>query len=676
MNSSFPNMPTLLRTETDRQRPFAWINELSAFLSRNWRIMAVSIGVMMVLSLIYLMTSMPGFTASATLFIDERQSELLQQHATTADAQIENARIESEVEVLRSAGLARKVVSRLDLGADPVFTRSTSLLSHLTAWLPSSHGSPAASPYAREDRLVMHFLQMVSRHRIGVTYGIEIDATAPSPVLAARLANGLAEAYVAEQSDVKGNAARQAGTWWQDKLLELQDQALRADQAAQLFKSRNNIVDTGHGFLNEQQLVEINTRLVAARGRTAEAVARLDRVRQMTGSQHDGDVGTSDMLQSPVITGLREKYLTDARHVAEWSARYGRDHGAAVLLRREMVQLKASIGSEIRRIEAATESDVQVDRADEAAIQAQLDAVVRQSDATEKARTTLRSLQSSADTYRSLYVAFLQRTMQVAQDQSFPVADARIVTEARPPLTKSKPQGKLILVGAALVGTAIGFVLSLLREAVDRRIRSGADLAEQTGVACLVSLPAIGMSPAWTPWSRSRADHRPDASVPVVSPGDHGIEHPDGEFGRGIRRLQLRLQQRAIAGTGRRIGLISPTPGAGTTTVASNLVQSLKRSGHDAVLLTLGDLSESRERIQARIDLLRKAHDAVVVDFPSLSQACEAHAIFPDIEDMVLVVDADRLDGAGLLERLRDGGLDRRGLSGAVLNNVRDRIRT
>ena len=676
MNTSFPNMPTVLGAARDQPRPFAWINELSGFLRRNWRILATSTGIVMAIALTYVVASRPRFTATTTLVIDGKLSELLQEHPVTVDAQVQNARIESEVEVLRSAGLARKVLTRLDLANDPAFKERSLPLSGFGSWLPlhhlpSSDGSTARD--AAEDRQVTRLLGMIAPHRIGLTYVIDIDATATSPLLAARLANGWADAYIAEQSDVRNTAARQSAGWIQTRLLQLQDQAVKADQAVQRFKSGSGIIDTGRGLLNEQQLVELNSQLVVARGKTAEAVARLDRVHRITRPQGRADMATSDMLQSPVINTLREHYLTDSQHVAEWSALYGHDHGAAVLLRREMAQIQGSIDNEIQRIEAITRNDVDVDRAGEAAIQAQLDAVVMRSEAMNKARATLRSLESSADTYRSLYTAFLQHATQAAQDEAFPTSDARVITQARPPLTKSKPQGKLILLAATIIGLGIGMIVGLLRDALDQRIRDSADLTDQTGLRCLAALPMIGSPPARRSWRKRQAGTASSAAMAGVSIGHYAVDHPETPFGLSISRLQLRLRQRT-SGRGRLIGLIAATGGTGTTTIASNLVEAMSRCGHDVALLDLSITPGSRELIRERMDRLRHAHDIVVIDFPPLSRPCEAHAVFADVEDMALLVDAGRLDGTALLDRLRDGGLDRRGLCGVVLNNVRGHV--
>ena len=660
MNTSLLREPALIGPMPMPERPFAWLGDLIGFLRRYRLLLLTCVAATLTLAVLYLAWAAPRFTASATLVVDMPQPALFQQHASVSDAQIQSALIESEVEVLRSAGLARQAVAALRLADDPDFTAASSfsrlaslLRSRLGARLGARLGRPAPVPgMPTQERLVQQFMGMVAAHRIGLTYIIEIDATAKTPELAAALANGLAQTYLDERLAVRDASARKAADWVQSRLAQLHDEALRADQQVQLFKSGSGIVDTGHGLLDEQQLTELSSQLVAARGRTIEASARLDRIRAMAKSGSDPGMAVSDVLKSQVINGLRERYLTDAAQAASWSGQFGHNNRALVSLQHEMVALQASIGREIRRIEQTASGDLGADRAGEAAIQAQLDALVRQSERSGSARAALRSLQSSADTYRALYAAFLQRAVQTVQDESFPIVDARVVTSARPPLNKSRPQGKLILAGAVFLGLGIGFVIGLAREALDHRLRNQADLQADTGLNCLATLPSVTKSHA----TLER----------------YALDHPETPFGLGIRRLQLRLQQQGETGRARLLGLIAPSAGAGVSMVAANLATSLTASGHAASLLVLSGGAGSAQ-IRGQIERLRRDNAFVIIDFPPLDRPVEAHTLFAEVGSFALLVEAGRLDGAALLESLRSAGLDRRNVIGVVLNRARTR---
>ena len=61
-------------------------------------------------------------------------------------------------------------------------------------------------------------------------------------------------------------------------------------------------------------------------------------------------------------------------------------------------------------------------------------------------------LESKSKTYRSLYENFLQRYMDTVQQQSFPIADAHVITLAMPPFQTSYPKTTFVALLGLLVG--------------------------------------------------------------------------------------------------------------------------------------------------------------------------------------------------------------------------------
>jgi uncharacterized protein involved in exopolysaccharide biosynthesis len=73
------------------------------------------------------------------------------------------------------------------------------------------------------------------------------------------------------------------------------------------------------------------------------------------------------------------------------------------------------------------------------------------------ARVTLQDLESTAETYRTLYDKFLERYAETWQQQFLSVPDVQLASAAYPPLTKSAPKGLAILAAAAFLGFVIGY---------------------------------------------------------------------------------------------------------------------------------------------------------------------------------------------------------------------------
>ena len=72
------------------------------------------------------MVARPSYTAVATMLIDNRKSQFLQQSPSSSDALIDSAGVESQVIVLKSDDLALSVVKKLRLNEDPEFIGSDS----------------------------------------------------------------------------------------------------------------------------------------------------------------------------------------------------------------------------------------------------------------------------------------------------------------------------------------------------------------------------------------------------------------------------------------------------------------------------------------------------------------------------------------------------------------------
>jgi uncharacterized protein involved in exopolysaccharide biosynthesis len=83
---------------------------------------------------------------------------------------------------------------------------------------------------------------------------------------------------------------------------------------------------------------------------------------------------------------------------------------------------------------------------------------------TREGHAKLRELEAEALTYKSMYEAFLSRYVQTVQQQSFPVTDARVVTEARPPLRPSSPNPLYTVLLSLAAGLGFGSLVSFALE--------------------------------------------------------------------------------------------------------------------------------------------------------------------------------------------------------------------
>jgi len=457
-----------------------------------------------VLGSIYVVNQRPTYTAHAQLLIDAHKVQIFQHQSIVGDIPIDTAQVESQVQILKSENVGSAVIKNLHLTEDPEFIAPERGLlgTIINAVFSAFESSVAQSPPSEFElfRTAMAvFESRLSAKRIGLTYVIQIGFRSYSAERAAQIANAVADAYIVDKLEAKYQATRRASGWLQDRIKELREQVSTADRAVVDFKAKNYIVDTGgvgkdKRLLGEQQVAELNSQLTIARANTAEAKARLDRINSVLKSDRPSDaIGAtvSDTLKNEVVSRLRSHYLDLAARYSDFAVKYGPHHLAVVNLRNQMREIRKSIFEELQRLGETYKSDYEIAKQRIQGIENDLAHAVSQSQATDAKSVTLRELESTAQTYKTIYDNFLQRYMEAVQTQSFPITEARLISSASKPLGKSSPKTLRDLLLATLGGLALGLGIGVLRDLSDRVFRSTDQVESLLRTECIALVPLV-----------------------------------------------------------------------------------------------------------------------------------------------------------------------------------------
>jgi succinoglycan biosynthesis transport protein ExoP len=462
------------------------------FLRRQISVIVLALLASVALGIVYIYCTPLRYTGRAILIVDPPKIQLFQSQAR--DAPMDSAAVETQVQILNSDDIALAVIKDLHLDEDRDFVSSGSgIFSAITRFFDAFGSAPYNDP-SPEYRALQTFHKRLKVKRVELTYAIEIAFNSGNPYRAAQIANAVADAYELNAFKAKYQLTGQAAKWLQGRLTALRAQASDADRAIVDYKAENNIVDSGGQLMNEQQLAELNSKLIQARASTAEAKARLDRVEEIVASNDfDPDVAATvtDTLHNDVINKMRDEYLSEERRAAEFAAKYGAQHQAVISLQNKMRELRITIFQELKRTAEGYKSDYAIAKSREDSLQQSLDHMVSASQATSKAQVTLHNLESSAQTNRDLYDHFLQRYMESLQQQSSPIADSRLITHAKPPLTRSWPKPLLVMALAALGGLIFGAGIGMLRDISDRVFRTSQQIYEHLQAECISIIPLV-----------------------------------------------------------------------------------------------------------------------------------------------------------------------------------------
>ncbi|WP_342733660.1 polysaccharide biosynthesis tyrosine autokinase [Bradyrhizobium sp. B117] len=600
---------------------------LKTLVIRQYPVMLITVAGVVALSAMYLLTAPRQYTSTANLIIDSRKINMLQQQSSpTADAPIESAMIDSQVEILKSETIALAVIKDLRLVDDPEFTGGSSgLISNLLGTVTGLFAGPSApaSDYSLTRQALQRFQSKLTVKRLGLSYVIEISFRSLSPERAARIANAVADAYIVDTLESKYQASRRAAVWLQDRLKELRSQASAAERAVADYKAQNNIVDAGGRLLSEQQLAEINSQLTGARAQRAEAEARLSRITNILEGDAKAEAGgngsslidtlatVTDTLNNQVIIRLRQQYLDLAQREADWRNRYGANHLAVVNLRNQMREIKRSIGDELRRTAETFKSDAEIAKAREDSIEKSLSGAIAASNGNSQAQIVLRELESNAQSTRTLADNFLQLYMVSVQQQSFPITEARVITPASISLGPSSPKTNLILLGALVAGCILGGMIGFAREMLDRVVRTPSQLEALLKVSCLASIPVVSEKEARQFASTAGLTRLPSQGLKLLWPsrdpqpgksGGHNpangpsaskeidvaetvLTAPFSRFAEAIRSIKLAADLNSLDTPSKVVGVTSSLPNEGKSTTSKALAYAFAKSGSRTLLV-------------------------------------------------------------------------------------------
>jgi succinoglycan biosynthesis transport protein ExoP len=530
---------------------------------------------------LYVLIAPSTYTAATLVMIESRTGQFLPERSVLGETQINSPWIDSQIAIIRSDDLLASVASNLELETKPEFVETSAWWRR---WPFSLAGKTADSTSSSDtvDKILDILDKNLEVHRVGMSYVIEIRIRAHNPDLAAQIANGIATAYLTDQAVAKSDAGRRASDWLHERLQTLRQQSSAAERAVVEFKTKNNIVAAEGKLMNEQQLADLTARLVAARASTGEAEARLSQIETVIKADRPESTVTAvaDSLSNPIITKLRTEYLELVNREAEWSARYGKKHQAVARLRDQLRDIRSSIHNELLRIAESYKSEVAIAKKRQAELEGQLAGVITRSQETNQAQITLRTLESAAQSYRTLYDNFLRRYTEA--QQAFPSSEARVISTATPPSFKSHPRKDLVAAIAMLAGLALGFGLALFREMMDRAFRTSGQVQAAVSTECVAMVPRLRPGKAAAPW-------RLDATLEAVPRLTHynenavqaAVNSPLSPFAEAIRSIKLAADLSSV----KVIGLVSSIPGEGKSTIAMALGELMVQSGARVVLV-------------------------------------------------------------------------------------------
>jgi chain length determinant protein EpsF len=449
-------------------------------IKARWRIAgAVFVGTVALAVLLALI--LPNkYSAVASIVVDAKMDATVGGQSM-ADAVMQSY-VNTQADVVTSERVAQRVVRKLALDRDPdlrkAWMRKTGGKGDIIGWL--------ADYLLDNKRVVAEPANATATRQTNV---IEITVKWPDGKMAAALANAFAQTAIETNIELKVEPAKQYSAWFDQR-----SAALRADlQAKQKrlsdFQSATGIIATDEKLdVENARLAELSTQLVTIQTLRQEA--------QSHQKQSGGDnASLPEVLQSPLIQGLKDNLTTAEATQTEVAGRLGKNHPDYKAAAAEVASLRARIAAETEKIVASLGSTTQVNVRRENDVRAALEAQKARVLELKHGHDAAAVLESDVATAQRDLDAVSQRLAISKLESLTQQTNVVQLTTAAVPVIPSSPKLPIFFLVGVFLGLICGMGVALLLEMKDLRLRNEEDLVRLLGVPVLGRIKTLVPGP-------------------------------------------------------------------------------------------------------------------------------------------------------------------------------------
>jgi len=543
-------------------------------IRRRWRLIAAIAvaGSMATFTLCKMLT--PLYSSRVTVLIDPGAP---QRTATSIDPMSflppsEESVRKNEIAIIRSRGLAERVISELHLDQTPEFNprlrppsllrdlvkRAKTVLTDVMTWMGWQPRLPSR-PASEKDEATDIFASRLDATATDASRVVDIRFSSQDPKLAYEVADAVAASFVWDRGEQENARAKLATHSLEAEITQLNKKIHDTERYIDRMKSEHGVLPAADFSIISQQMSDLGRQLVAASAERAAAESKVQEVDAAIGEGHFASL--SYVLNSVLIQRLQELLATMTANVDSMAAMDGEKYYKVVQGRKALASLYIDINTEIEKIATSYRSDLAIAKAKEGRLLAMIADDKLELAKASASEVDVRALEREADASKSLLTQLVGRLNDTRAQMSRSGPGARVISAATIPRFPSFPPTLPIVAVSYIFFTTGGVILAALLESRDRSIRSTSQIREMT------ALRIFGTTPAFWATSRSlRLLKAPSAS------------RNSSMFIENLRRIWLQIDH-ARHGQVKTIQISSAVPGEGKSSTATALARLLALDG-------------------------------------------------------------------------------------------------
>jgi chain length determinant protein EpsF len=415
------------------------------------------------------------YTATATVLVDQYRPDAA--GAAVYAGSPSPIFMATQVDVLKSERVARQVIKTMKLAEDPdlrdQWSRDAKGVGSFEAWLVQWIQERLDVKPSRDSNV------------------ISVSYKSSEAVKAAATANLFAQTFLDVGVALRVDPARQNATLFDARAKDLRAQYEAAQAKLTAYQRDRGVAVVSDGALDVEtaRLNELSSQLVVLQSLSAESASRQAQVRG-TGE------GLAEVQNNPLVITLRTQLAAAEAKMQELDSRLGSNHPQVLEARATIDTLRARVDTETRRVSSTFGVTNTINRQREAEVRAALEAqrarVLRLRGARDEGMVLVREVEAA----QRAYEAMLTRISQTGLETKSTQGGAYVLSEATPPLLPTSPNHVRTALLAIVIGSVLAIAMAIVREYMDRRVRTVEELPMALGLPLLGVLPRPGSGTA------------------------------------------------------------------------------------------------------------------------------------------------------------------------------------
>ena len=381
--------------------------------------------------------------------------------------QLDDRVVATQATVISSHDLADRIVDSLNLATKPEFVPSTVEVGSVKEFAIDWGFADDKRKLTQKQRAVAKVLDALTVYPIPQSNVIGIKVSTDSPVIAADIANAIAETYVLSTQETQSGSVTRAEKWITDQIEILRQKVVESEGAVEKFRTQAGLLKGATTTLVTEDVSQLRQELSQAEAAQTDAIARAREIRSQLQERGSVDAGGS-VLSSPTIENLQQQRIAVNRQLTELSATYLENHPKIIAASKQLREIDTQLRREALKVVDGLDSQAKIASARAKSLQAALEKVKgRQSEANFD-DIKLKALEREAAANRSLLESMLLRLVDAGtrKDPQEQPSLARVIQRASVPTAISFPRkGPIVLLstlGGLMSGMGLAFLLSMM----------------------------------------------------------------------------------------------------------------------------------------------------------------------------------------------------------------------